>query len=69
MVAECRGLPSALCALGPAMSTKTDVKEWRYAYDMLKRKRSPVSEIQEIDDEGHSHLYHLEEKKLQDLFF
>ena len=35
---------------------------------MLKRKRSPVSEIQEIDDEGHSHLYHLEEK-LQDLFF
>ena len=67
MVAECRGLPSALCALGRAMSTKTDVKEWRYAYDMLKRKRSPVSEIQEIDDEGHSHLYHLEEK-LQDLF-
>lgn len=68
MVAECRGLPSALCALGRAMSTKSDVKEWRYGYDMLKRKRSPVSEIQEIDDEGHSDLYHLEEK-LQDLFF
>ncbi|CAO1943146.1 unnamed protein product [Urochloa humidicola] len=68
MAAECRGLPSALCALGRAMSTKRDVKEWRYAYDMLGRKMPTVSEIQEIDDEGYSDLHRLQDR-LRDLFF
>jgi hypothetical protein len=63
MVAECRGLPSALCTLGRAMSTKRDVKEWRYAYDVLLKCKSPhhqVDEIQEMDDDGYSHLHQLE---------
>ncbi|WVZ67323.1 hypothetical protein U9M48_016419 [Paspalum notatum var. saurae] len=67
MVAECRGLPKALCTLGRAMSTKKDVKEWRYAYDVLKTMRPPANEIQEMDDEDYSYLHRLEEA-LRDSF-
>jgi len=48
---------------------KRDVKEWRYAYDvLLKSKQTQLDEIQEMDDEGYSHLHQLEDT-LQDSFF
>ncbi|KAJ1274424.1 hypothetical protein BS78_05G060500 [Paspalum vaginatum] len=60
MAAECRGLPSALDALGGFMSITTDIREWRYVYGVLKTMRSSTNEIQEVDDEE-SFLYRLEE--------
>ena len=36
MVAQCGGLPLALCALGRAMSNKRDPREWRSARSQLR---------------------------------
>lgn len=71
MVAACHGLPSVLCALGRAMSTKRDVKEWRYAHDVLLQRMPPqVDRIQYMDDEApYSHLRHMEDALLERSFF
>lgn len=62
MVAECRGIPSALCTIGRSMAGQTDVRKWRVAYEMLKIKRSPLPEIEEMDDEGYPRLDFFEDE-------
>jgi hypothetical protein len=46
------------------MSTKRDVKEWRYTYDVPFKRKPPHQvdhEIQEMEDEGYSQLHQLED--------
>lgn len=51
MVAECHGLPIAICAIARAMSTKRDLKNWSNAHDLLKDKHSPTQM-----NEGYAYL-------------
>lgn len=47
LVSLCGGLPLALCAVGRAMSNKTDPREWRSAYSQLVAMRLEPCEIDE----------------------
>ncbi|KAL6616744.1 hypothetical protein ACP70R_039014 [Stipagrostis hirtigluma subsp. patula] len=51
IVAECQGFPSILCSIGRSMSIMRDIKQWRAACAMIKRKPPPSNEIQEMDNE------------------
>lgn len=49
MVAECGGLPKALCTIGRAMSTKRESRDWIAAIDLLNE--SKLSELNDMDEE------------------
>ncbi|CAO1943144.1 unnamed protein product, partial [Urochloa humidicola] len=61
MVAECRGIPSALRTVGLSMSNQSDCIQWRVAYKMLTIKPPPTNEIQDKSDEGYPRLEYFED--------
>ncbi|CAO2195962.1 unnamed protein product [Urochloa humidicola] len=61
MVAECRGIPSALCTVGLSMSNQSDCVLWRVAYEMLMIKPPLTNDIQDKSDEAYPRLKYFED--------